>query len=250
MNTLNDTYQNLVTTWRSRNSKQTEQQLNDFDIRFAYNSGKIENPAITYYDTRDIFEHGSVRSYSGDVRTLFEIQNLKTCWKFLIESLRGNRVIDESFLLQLHKILTAGTYDQQRWQQGERPGFYKKHDYVVGPHDIGMPAVEIPSAIAELLEEIEIANPENVLTVGAYLHVKLESIHPFADGNGRVGRALLNYLLLRNDFPPVIIYDDDKISYYGAMQAWDTDEDLTPMKDFLKVETIKSWASKLPGFEK
>ena len=77
--------------------------------------------------------------------------------------------------------------------------------------------------------------------VAAFFHLALEGIHPFADGNGRVGWALMNYLLVTNDHPPLIVYDEDKLAYYGAMQVWDDECDLAPILDFLRAEAVKTW---------
>ena len=86
----------------------------------------------------------------------------------------------------------------------------------------------------ELLAELDAATSENILTVAAYFHVAFEAIHPFADGNGRVGRTLANYLLVSYGHPPIIIFDEDKMAYYGAMQVWDEEGDLAPMLDLLR----------------
>ena len=77
--------------------------------------------------------------------------------------------------------------------------------------------------------------------VAAYFYLAFEGIHPFADGNGRVGRALMNYALVTNDHPPLIVYDEDKLAYYGAMQVWDDEGDLAPILDFLRAEAVKTW---------
>lgn len=69
----------------------------------------------------------------------------------------------------------------------------------------------------------------------------LEDIHPFADGNGRLGRELMNYLLLLGDHPPVIVFEEDRMAYYGAMEAWDVERNLDPLRDFLKVEAVRTW---------
>jgi len=73
----------------------------------------------------------------------------------------------------------------------------------------------------------------------------LEYIHPFADGNGRVGRTLLNYFLMTRNHPPLIIYDEDKALYYAALEAYDKSEDIEPMHDFLRRETEQTWAKTL-----
>jgi len=246
---LDEAYSTIVSLWQERiaaDATELSAMLADFRVQFSYNSGRIENPLITYHDTRDVFEDGRAVGFSGDVRTLFEIQNLKACHEHLLDNLKNGTAITEHMVREFHYTLTQGTYDEQRWAQGERPGEYKQRDYVVGISDTGAPAEDVPTLIRSLVKELDVATRENVLTVAAYFHLSLENIHPFADGNGRVGRALMNYLLLLHNHPPITIYDEDKLAYYGALETWDSKADLIPMKDFLKAETVKTWARLLP----
>ncbi|MBQ9020954.1 MAG: Fic family protein [Eggerthellaceae bacterium] len=245
---LDSNYNSLVDAWRSAAKKDglvIAELLVDFGVRFSYNSGRIENTLISYHDTRDVFENGHAVAYSGDVRTLFEIQNLKTSYELMLKKLEKKNPITEKLVLEFHEVLTQGTYDERRWSLGERPGQYKKQDYVVGAHDAGLPAAKVGAALRSLCTELKAATPENVLTVAAYFHAQFENIHPFSDGNGRCGRALTNYLLLLNEHPPIIVFDEDKLAYYGALDAFDTEADLDPMLEFLKAETIKTWSKSL-----
>lgn len=82
---------------------------------------------------------------------------------------------------------------------------------------------------------------KDVLTIAAYFHACFENIHPFADGNGRVGRTLLNYYLLTHNVSPVIIYEEDCKEYYRSLERFDTDADLQPLKDFIVREQEKTW---------
>lgn len=241
---IDSKYQGLLSAWRAKgisNRQDLERALADYAVRFSYNSGRIENTLITYHDTREVFEHGRAISFSGDVRTLFEIQNLKASHEQILESFEVRASINEELILSFHKTLTHGTYDEARWANGERPGEYKKRDYVVGADDIGAPAENVAQEVRALCKEMKEASPENIFTSAAYFHLVFESIHPFADGNGRCGRALMNYLLVLNGHPPVIVFDDDKMSYYGMFRAWDTEGNLAPALEFLKVEVIKTW---------
>jgi len=237
-------YDEIVASWR-RNLPAARDELagalSDYRIYFAYNSGKIENPSITYHDTREVFENGRAVSFTGDVRTLFEIHNQKECSELLLDAFSSKRAIDESLVLEVHRALTQGTYDERRWARGERPGMYKVHDYVVGVNGVGSSPDTVASDVQALLGELEEVTPANALMGAAYFHLAFEGIHPFADGNGRVGRALMNHLLVMNDHPPIIVYDEDKLAYYGAMQVWDDEADLTPMIDFLHAEAVKTW---------
>ena len=93
----------------------------------------------------------------------------------------------------------------------------------------------------ELLEELEDVPSDKILVAAAYFHVKFENIHGFADGNGRTGRLLMNYFLVCNDHPPIIIHEEDRIAYMSALEAWDLNQDLEPMKRFLEEQTVKTW---------
>lgn len=244
MDLVSQRYRDVVAKWRARHIDSGEalaEALASYRVRFAFNSGRIENEAITYHDTRDVFDGGRVLNFTGDVRTLFEIQNLKECHERMLEAYGVREPLDEGLVLEFHRVLTQGTYDERRWALGERPGAYKLHDYVVGATGTGAAAADAPDAVRSLLAELDVADADNILTTVAYFHLSFEAIHPFADGNGRCGRELMNYLFVLHDHPPVIVFDEDKLAYYGAMEAWDAEGDLEPMKSFLKAETVRTW---------
>ena len=245
MDAIDAAYRRIVSAWRDRHITSGDQlasALVDYRVRFAYNSGNIENPELTYHDTHDVFEDGRVRSFTGDPRTLFEIQNLKNCHELILDAFDKRRPVDEGFVLEVHHTLTVGTYDERRWRAGERPGTYKVGDYVVGAGDVGATPSEVSGEVKALLAEVGGAPTGNELTVAAYFHAVFESIHPFADGNGRVGREIMNYLLLLRNHPPIIVFETDCMGYYGAIETWNIEHDLEPMKTFLKAEAIRTWA--------
>lgn len=219
--------------------------LNSHSIAFAYNSGRLENENITYNDTREIFEHDGVTSYTGDLRTLYEIRNSKEANELFLTSFGEKRPLDEKMLLEIQECLTRNTYDTRRWQLGERPGEYKRHDYVTGRAEIGASAEEAREEVLELLEELKNAENRHALITAAYFHAKFENIHPFADGNGRTGRLAMNYFLVMHDHPPVIIHAEDRKDYYSALEAWDTEQKLDPMRSFLKQQTGKTWEKQI-----
>lgn len=244
-----DEYAQIVRLWQQYaigTEADIDLRLDSFRILFAYHSGKIENPEISYHDTREIFENGRVVNFTGSPRTIFEQRNQKLCYDFLKPRIIARKPITIALIKETHAILTAGTYDEIRYiQQGERPGAFKKHDYVTGIEEVGSLPEDVEHDMQELLATLQELAGKDPLKTATYFHVRFEYIHPFADGNGRVGRTLLNYLLMTRDHPPLIVYDEDKRDYYAALEQYDRNEDYQPMYAFLKKETIRTWEKAL-----
>lgn len=242
------TYESVLEFWEKQNIKNADELasvLNSYSVNFAYNSGKIENDEITYHDTREVFDKNGVTSYTGSTRTLFEIQNSKAAYGRILEAYDSKQPIDEEFLKEIQRILTNGTYDERRYQIGERPGEYKHHDYVTGKNEVGASADDVQEEICELLEEFTDIDDKNVLLAAAYFHAKFENIHPFSDGNGRTGRLLMNYILLIHKHPPLIIFEEDRKDYYNALEKFDNELELDSLIGFLKLQLIKTWEKHL-----
>ncbi len=241
-------YEKTLVWWKEKKIEtdaQLAEVLNGHSIAFAYHSGKIENDKITYNDTREIFENDGVTAYTGDLRTLFEIRNAKLANELFLTSFGEKRRMGESLFKDFQKLLTMNTYDARRWQLGERPGEYKKHDYVTGREEIGTAPEDVQEEMAELMDELQDLKQEDALTAAAYFHVKFENIHPFADGNGRTGRLAMNYLLVMLGHPPIVVHEEDRKEYYAALEAWDTKQNLKVMISFLRSQTMKTWRKRV-----
>ena len=155
------------------------------------------------------------------------------------------QTIDEEFLKEIQMTLTNGTYDERRYQIGERPGEYKHHDYVTGKNEVGASVDDVQEEVCELLDELKDIDDKNALVAAAYFHAKFENIHPFSDGNGRVGRLLMNYILLIHNHPPITIYEEDRKNYYNALEKFDEELELNCLIDFLKSQLVKTWVKQL-----
>jgi Fic family protein len=244
-----ETYDRVVKLWQSykiASAGDLDKYLDNFRILFAFHSGKIENEEIKYFDTREIFENGRVINYTGSPRAIFEQQNQKLCYDFLKEKIVKKEHLSIELVKEIHKILTSGTYDEHRYiANKEQPGEFKRHDYITGIHEVGSAVEDVEKDLIELIIEVDEYEGKNILKVAAYLHAKFEYIHPFADGNGRVGRTLTNYYLMIHDYPPLIVYDEDKILYYECLQKYDETEEINPLYNFFKYETEKTWEKTL-----
>lgn len=238
-------YQQILQIWQGwqvRTASDLDKYLDSFRILFAYHSGKIENEAVTYNDTREIFENGKIINYTGSPRTIFEQQNQRLCYEVLREKIAGKEPLSIELIKEIHRILTSGTYDEHRYiDNGERPGEFKRHDYVTGINEVGSEPEYVVEDLSEMIAEVNEVGAASPLKAGAYLHARFEYIHPFADGNGRVGRTLLNYWLMINDHPPLIVYEEDRKAYYDSLRQYDEAEDLAPLVKFLQEQTVKTW---------
>ncbi len=242
-----EAYGEILAWWKQKNI-QTEAELaealHSVGVLFAFHSGKQENERVTWHDTREIFSHDGVTDYSGDLLTLLEIRNAKIAYTFFLSAFGEHRALDEAFLLRLHKLLTRNTYDARRYEIGERPGTFKRHGFVTGRYEVGAPPEDTAEETRELLSELrDLPLPEEkLLTAGAYFHARLENIRPFADGNGTTGRLALNYFLVSHNHPPVVIHEEDRAAYLGALESWDAVQDLRPMRTFLEEQLVKTWS--------
>ena len=249
-----NTYDKIIEIWRKwnvRTESDIDLRLHNFRILFAFNSGKIENEAVEFHDTREIFENGQVLNFSGNPRAIFETQNQRLCYEFLRPIIAKREPLSIELIKTVHEILTSGTYDERRYiTKGERPGEFKKHDYVTGIAEVGSAPEDVENDLKELINELAEMNfgesdALSILKAAAYFHAKFEYIHPFADGNGRVGRTLLNYFLMINNHPSLIVYNEDKREYYNALAKYDATEEITDMLDFLINQTVKTWEKSL-----
>ena len=107
-------------------------------------------------------------------------------------------------------------------------------------NEVGASVKDVQDEVCEQLDELTNIDDKNALVTAAYFHAKFENIHPFLDGNGRVGRLLMNYILLIHNHPPITIYEVDRKNYYNALEKFDEEFVLNSMIDFLKSQLVKT----------
>ena len=185
-------------------------------IDLTYNSNHIEGSRLTHDQTRYIFETNTIGMSDGTVKVddVVETANHFKCIDMVIDS--ANHAPSEAFIKQLHAVLKSGTSDSRLdWFA---VGDYKKLPNEVGGMDTAAPenvGAEMKNLLAEY-NAIESKTFDDLLD----FHYRFERIHPFQDGNGRVGRLLLFKECLRNNIVPFIIEDDIKMFYYRGLKEW------------------------------
>ena len=185
-------------------------------IDLTYNSNHLEGSKLTHDQTRYIFETKTLGATDKAVKVddIVETVNHFRCIDLIIEG--ANTRLSESFIQQLHFILKSGTTDSLKsWF---RVGDYKMLENEVGGSDT-TESDEVAGAIKALLKEY---NSKSKITFDDILdfHVRFELIHPFQDGNGRVGRLIMFKECLKHNIVPFIITEELKMYYYRGLKNW------------------------------
>lgn len=189
-------------------------------IELTYNSNHMEGSRLTHDQTRYIFETNTIGFGSGGVNVddVIETANHFRCIDLVID--RAEAVLSEKLIQQLHEVLKTGTSDSRKdWFA---VGAYKKIPNEVGGSDTVLPEA-VAGAMRRLLSDYN-ALPAKTFADLVSFHVAFERIHPFQDGNGRVGRLILFKECLKYDIVPFIIEDDLKLFYYRGLKEWDQEK--------------------------
>lgn len=188
-------------------------------IDLTYNSNHIEGSRLTHDQTRYIFETNTI-GVSGEnikVDDIIETTNHFRCIDEIIDNASAS--LSEKFIKQLHFVLKLGTTDANK-------DWFKVGDYKALPNEVGGIETTAPenvgNEIKNLLCEYN-AKKQKTFEDIVEFHVKFERIHPFQDGNGRIGRLIMFKECLKYDIVPFIIEDDIKLFYYRGLKEWSSE---------------------------
>lgn len=185
-------------------------------IEMTYNSNHIEGSRLTHDQTRYIFETNTigVTGEAVNVDDVIETANHFRCIDFIIEHAKS--ALTEKMIKELHLMLKTGTSDAR--QDWFAVGAYKKM-----PNEVGGMATALPEDVAAEMQALLAAySAKKAKTLEDILdfHVRFERIHPFQDGNGRVGRLIMFKECLKYGIVPFIIEDNLKMFYYRGLKEW------------------------------
>lgn len=189
-------------------------------IEMTYNSNHIEGSRLTHDQTRYIFETNTigVTGEAVNVDDVIETANHFRCIDFIIEHAKS--ALTEKMIKELHLMLKTGTSDAR--QELFAVGAYKKM-----PNEVGGMATAMPEDVAAEMQALLAAySAKKAKTLEDILdfHVRFERIHPFQDGNGRVGRLIMFKECLKYSIVPFIIEDNLKMFYYRGLKEWDREK--------------------------
>lgn len=189
-------------------------------IDLTYNSNHMEGSRLTRNQTRYIFETNTVGVENEvlNVDDVIETVNHFCCIDLVID--HADDILSEKFIKELHLTLKNGTSDSRKdWFA---VGKYKKIPNEVGGMDTALPE-EVTDKMKTLLKEYNVIKEKTLEDILDF-HVKFERIHPFQDGNGRVGRLIMFKECLKHNIVPFIIEDNLKLFYYRGLKEWDNEK--------------------------
>ena len=208
INILSDEYRKLAVKHKEAIKELTISELPEM----VYNSNAIENSTLTLEDTEDILIRNQIRT-DHEIREIYEAKNLASAIEYLMDN--PEKEISVELILKLHKTLLTNIRDEiaGRFRSG-------KEWVRVGTH-IGANPEFVNGFIHDLVRDYNSDNDEYFLEKIAYFHAEFENIHPFGDGNGRIGRLLTNEQLDMLGLPPIIIPNKSKFDeYYPALDEY------------------------------
>lgn len=196
---------------------------NKMQVDFAYNSNRIEGNCLTYEQTRYIFETHTIGG-TASVNDVFETANHFRCFDYILDTI--DEPISEKLIKELHRKLKSGIITDD---DSAVVGDYKKYPNTVGEITTTLPE-EVSGAVRVLIEEFSHRNAVDMYDVAEF-HAEFEKIHPFYDGNGRIGRLLTLKMCLQNNIVPFIISDQMKHFYYAGLKEWQIQQKYTRLID-------------------
>ena len=207
----------------------------------VYNSNAIENSTLSLEDTEKILLQIDLDRFITE-REIFEAKNLARVVSYIDKNAK-DRELTLEIILSLHKMLISNIRDDIAGR------FRRENEYVrVGNHIAPAPQ-EVVDRLERVLADYHAAGSESIIRRIARLHLVFEYTHPFIDGNGRIGRVINNYLLIRDGFVPINIKFIDRERYYEAFREFDIEKSTSVMEEIVGKALTNSYHKRLAYME-
>ncbi len=218
---------------RAIDKEQEARIMQKFRLDWNYHSNHLEGNSLTYGETKALLLFG-VTAQGKPLKDTLEITGHNEAINWVLEMIQSERPLTENFIRELHSLLLQDSYKDSKNADGKivprkiTSGKYKETPnhvetvtgeifYFASPEETPAKMYDLLNWYKEKTEDKEV----NPLLVAAEFHYKFIRVHPFDDGNGRVARILMNFILMQFSFPPVIIKTEDKTNYFAALQLAD-----------------------------
>lgn len=207
----------------------------------VYNSNAIENSTLTLEETEKILMQIDLDRYITE-RELFEAKNLARVVEY-IDKKAKEKELNMDVILFLHKMLISNIRDDIAGR------FRKANEFVRVGNYIAPNPKEIISLLEKMFTDYNSTSHESIIKRIAKLHLQFENIHPFVDGNGRIGRVINNYLLIRDGYVPINIKFIERSNYYNAFKDFDKNGNTKGMEEIVGKTLTNSYHKRLAYME-
>lgn len=207
----------------------------------VYNSNAIENSTLTLEDTEKILLQIELDRFISE-RELFESKNLARVVDFISKKAKEQE-LNKDMILLLHKMLFSNIRDEVAGR------FRSDNEWVKVGNHIALNPAFVAEAIENMIIEYQSNFDFHIIKRIAKLHLTFEHIHPFVDGNGRIGRVLNNYCLIREGFVPINIKFSDRNMYYEAFREFDLKSKTSIMEEIVGKAMTNSYHKRLAYLE-
>ena len=191
-----------------------QEYLEDLITRSTYHSNAIEGSTLTYAETYAIlYNDNSFKIEGKEPREIYEAINHKRALELVFKNLQNEEEFDERFIKRINETINRDIKDTE--------GYRTVQVFIRGSEHIPPAPEKIPNLMNYFIYNYN-QDEEDIFAKIAKYHIEFEKIHPFEDGNGRTGRLLLNYELLKNDIYPVVITKEDRVKYFEFLKNNDS----------------------------
>ena len=193
---------------------ENKEYIEDFITRSTYHSNAIEGSTLTYAETYAIlYNDNSFKIEAKEPREIYEAINHKKALELVLKSIENNEDFDERLIKKINETINKDIKDTI--------GYRTVQVFIRGSEHVPTSPEKIPNLMNYFIYNYN-NDTDDIYTKIAKYHIEFEKIHPFEDGNGRTGRLLINYELIKNDLPPVVISKDDRVKYFELIRNNDT----------------------------
>lgn len=215
--------------------------LGEFVFDYLYNDMLLSDCEVSLVNVKSTYERSELTEFTGNIKSVYMLDNNSEFMFGMFRSLVKEDPIDTRLVRRINKSLTKNVLDGRKYNVGERPGEWRKETYTFGDGKTGCTPPKIASRMTELMTLMEGQKAES-LQIAAVSHCLFQNIHPFADGNGRTGRALTNYYLMSQNFTPLIFLNEYKDMYYDALRKFDEDKtNALPLYEYMRLMHELTW---------
>jgi len=234
-------YEECVKKWRKSKERDV---LDRFFQKFTYSSNKINNEETKLGDVENIFEGIDINILNTSEKTIREIKNHKELCDFILKLTKDNNSeLSIALIKRFHYILMKGYFGEELLMNGEKPGEFTNNQYIEGIDNIQVCPLKVEENLRFLVDKINNIqiNEDNAIRTVSYFQCFFHRIHPFYIGNRRIAMMILNYLLIKNDLPPIIVFYYDRKEYYQALDHFSKTQEISRMVEFLENQAYKTW---------